>query len=706
MPLPALGLLGMLGNVGRGAATVYRTFKSARAAQPAAKQLFKYEGSGLQKGLGAIQKGERKLFKKSPLTAGGLETALSAPIAAEGLGDVARGTMEGDYGQVASGLGGLALSVPFVGRGLRMTGASKKIPSSVSQPLYQTGKGIQQRTPKGTVPAGFALLGTGALTERDDVQAGQTEEPRVLGDPVQNVLRAVEADKANIGKATEIDGKTIVIGSPEYKTIAKQKLNEAYKQMEGGERKTSVTADQLASTFDFDLTETGGVPTVNEAALPPTPKPDDMSAGEIDFVAKKQEGDVARGQKIKEKMLRSKEADEFNNFYNRITNLTGGNDQTSNLLLFKLATGLISGKTAQSGVRGFLDVVGQAGGGVADTALALFSKEQDRRKDLAVAYLKAKEKEGGAGLIKADKARRTVLVRDPNLPFKKRTVEIGMDKERGTDVMFVPTPDGTGTMAVPMKYTEYTTVTPKESQLRKQRNQLNSIAQGYNFAQTVLKMPDGTFGLTGRGKLALEKAGSVVGDVFELFGADLSSASGNKDAEIVELLTEIPVDDAGNPKYGTASERKETQKVVNQYKSEIREILRGVGANTPDAELDNITRARLIETRMKYILANANKSEDRLTRADVDDAAASTKVLGLTTGEDEVRSSYRNLMKDLEDQFRRIADNYIEGGGSEQFLLQSFQNMPQIANINAMYSNQQFQQNVAQNMDQTIGTIE
>jgi len=692
-----LAPLAFMGNVGRAGLGAYRTMRGIRAARAAAGQPM-----GFQRGLGALAKGERKLFKKSPLTAGGLETALTAPIAAEGLGDVAKGTMEGDYGQVASGLGGLALSVPFVGRGLRMTGVSKKIPSSVSQPLYQTGKGIQQRTPKGTVPAGFALLGTGALTERDDVQA---QEPRVLGDPVQNVLRAVEADKANIGKATEIDGKAVVIGSPEYKAIAKQKLNEAYKQMEGGERKTSVTADQLASTFDFDLTETGGVPTVNEAALPPTPKPDDMSAGEVDFVAKKQEGDVAKGQKIKEKMLRSQEADEFNKFYNRITNLTGGNDQTSNLLLLKLATGLMSGKTAQSGVRGFLDVAGQAGGGVADTALALFSKEQDRRKDLAVAYLKAKEK-GGTGLIKAAKDRRTVLIRDPNLPFKKRTVEIGMDKERGTDVMFVPTPDGTGTMAVPMKYTEYTTVTPKESQLRKQRNQLNSIAQGYNFAQTVLKMPDGTFGLTGRGKLAIEKAGSVVSDVFELFGADLSSASSNKDAEIVELITEIPVDDAGNPKYGTASERKETQKVVNQYKSEIREILRGVGANTPDAELDNITRARLIETRMKYILANANKSEDRLTRADVDDAAASTKILGLTTGEDEVRSSYRNLMKDLEDQFRRIADNYIEGGGSEQFLLQSFQNMPQISNINAMYSNQQFQQNVAQNMDQTIGTIE
>jgi hypothetical protein len=126
MPLPALGLLGMLANVGRAGATGYRAFKTARAAQPAAKQLFKMEGSGLQKGLSALAKGERKLFKKSPLTAGGIETGLSAPFAAEGVMDVGKGLYENDYGQVASGLGTLALTVPFLGRGLRMTGASKK----------------------------------------------------------------------------------------------------------------------------------------------------------------------------------------------------------------------------------------------------------------------------------------------------------------------------------------------------------------------------------------------------------------------------------------------------------------------------------------------------------------------------------------------------------------------------------------------------
>ena len=47
-------------------------------------------------------------------------------------------------------------------------------------------------------------------------------------------------------------------------------------------------------------------------------------------------------------------------------------------------------KTGQTGVRGFLDVLGQAGGETTDTAMALFQKEKDRRNDLAVANLKSK----------------------------------------------------------------------------------------------------------------------------------------------------------------------------------------------------------------------------------------------------------------------------------------------------------------------------
>ena len=193
MPLPAgyaigAGLMRLLPAIARGV----RTFRSARAAR--AMEPNQYQRIGAQLG-----RGERKLFKKSPLAAGGIETALSAPIAAEGLQDVGQGAMSGDYGQVASGLGGLALGIPFLGRGLRMTGASKNL-GKLGEPLRTTGKTIQQKTPKGTFKAGLGLTGVGLATERD-----AKAEEKVLGDPVEFVVKQIEEYKKNPNIDTESD---------------------------------------------------------------------------------------------------------------------------------------------------------------------------------------------------------------------------------------------------------------------------------------------------------------------------------------------------------------------------------------------------------------------------------------------------------------------------------------------------------------------
>ena len=706
MPAPAIGLLAMLGNIGRAGTMGYRAFRTARAAQPVAKQLLKYEGSGLQKGLGAIAKGERKLIKKSPLTAGGLELALSAPYAAEGVVDVGQGMYEGDYGQVASGLGSLALTTPFVGRGLRIAGMSKKIPGSARDAIYQTGKETQKRIPMGkTFAPGLALTGVGMMTERGDTVASADEQ--VLGEPitftVNDVLKSVEADKQNIGKPTVIDGKEVVIGSPDYKKIAQQKLDEAYKNEQAQGTTPTATIDQIADSFTFDPSVTGGAKVVDDSLQPQAPGTTGMDLEEIQDAAERQEDQAEKGKRIKEKMANSAEADEFNRFYDRITNLTGGNDQTSNLLLFKLATGLMSGKTAQSGVRGFLDVAGQAGSGVADTALALFSKEKDRRNNLAVAFLKAKEKQKGAGVLKADKTRRTVLIEDPNDPLGGKVIDIGIEKDTGVDVMFVPTPDGSGTQVVPMKSTKYTEIKKQPARLAKYRNQLNSISQGYNYAQEVLSMPDGTFGLTGRTQLGLEKVSSVASDIFGFFGGDLSLDKSKIDRKIINSFSEDIVDEQGNVIPATEEQRKETAEVTKMYEDEIGSLLKN--AKRTDGVLDNLTKARLIETRMKYVLANANKSEDRLTRADVEDAAARTQILGLTTGEDEVRSAYRNLAKNLEEQFKGIAKAYNFAGGNRDYI-ETFTNMPLVQAMNAEKNQQLMMYNVMKDQQNQLASIE
>jgi len=706
-------LLGTLANIGRAGMAGYRTLRGIRAARAAQGMPMGYQralgtsGAGLGKGTSGtgLQGLMARGAKKFPGATGSTELGTGLLLGGEGVGDIMQGVKEGDIGQTAMGIGSLALGTPLTSRGLRLAGGQrtlkKKFPET-AKAMQTTGKEFTKRIPKGTTAVGLGGIGTGIVLGDKPAEGEQ-----VLGEPVEfrvkDVLDAVKSDKANIGKVTVIDGKEIVIGSQDYKKIAQQKLDEAYKSEQAQGTTPTATVDQIADVFKFDNTVTGGANVTNEGALPKVNKETDLDEGEIQFLADKQQKEADKGAMIKKKMANSKEADEFNAFYDRITNLTGGNDQTSNLLLFKFATGLMSGKTAQSGVRGFLDVAGQSGSGVADTALALFSKEQDRRKDLAVAFLKAKEKQK-TGFIKADKDRRTVVVRDPSLPFGARTVQIGTDKEKGTDIMFVPTPDGSGTMAVPMKYTEYTPVKVSPARLDKMRKQLSSIEQGYKFTQIVDALPKESFGFTAKGKLGFEKVTGAIGDIGELMGiGDIGTASSNADAEIIDLITSDKIDDAGNIVASTESERKETKELVDQYKKEVRSITDGIDI-TKD-ELDNITRARLIEVRMKYILANANKSEDRLTRADVQDAEQATRIMGFTTGEREVKSSYKNLAADLEAQFLRLSKNYIEAGGNEEFLL-SFTQMPYIRKVYADRANMDLQANIAQNQEQVLGTIE
>ena len=413
------------------------------------------------------------------------------------------------------------------------------------------------------------------------------------------------------------------------------------------------------------------------------------------------EDNAKAGDRIKKKMQNSPMANEFNAFYDRITELTGGNDQTSNLLLFKFATGLMSGKTAQSGVRGFLDVAGQAGSGVADTALALYAKEADRRKDLAVAFLKAKEKQKGAGILKADKDRRRVFIDNKDHPLGGQYFDIGREKDSGIDVMFVPDPVTGGTKVAPMKFTQYEEIKKSPARLAKDRNKLQSIAQGYKYANDVLSMPDGTFGLAGRTKLGLEKVSAVFDDVLEFFGADTGFDNNKLDREILESFEEPILNSAGEVIPPSEQQQKDTEEVKAMYKKEIGDLLDGV----KEGELDNLTKAKLIQTRMKYVLANANKSEDRLTRADVEDAAQVTTILGLTTGEREVRSAYKNLQDTLEAQFKATAQSYMQAGGNEAYVL-SFDQMPLSSELKNFNNNRQIVNNIIKNQEQILGTIE
>ena len=712
MPLPIIyGLGAGLARLAPAAIRGYRTFKKARqigglgtskAAQTAGQQ------SLGQKGLAALAKGERKLYKKSPLTAGGLETALAAPYAAEGVMDVGEGLYEKDYGQVASGLGGIALTAPFVGRGLRMAGSSKKLPKSVAEGLYQTGKETTKRLPASkTFAPGLALTGVGVATER-----GEAEEPRVLSDdPVQMVIRNIEADKQN----PQVDTTT-----PQYKKLAQDALTMANQKAAEMGIKSPVTIDQIAETFTFQTNN----PNLKGKVVDETTLPEDngqlsgtiMDESEIRATAKNQEGASAAGKKLRDNILSkadAREAAQFNEYYKRMTNLTGGNDNTSDLILMKLASGLLQAKTSNSGARGFLDAFGQASGQTVDTAMALYQKEADRRNNLAVAFLKSREGNKGDGINrgfgKVSGKRQRILVEDTNALFDRVAYDKDIFEKTGQDAIMIPKFDAQGneigTEFVPMKYAEYNVIDkPSQSRLDKKRAQLASIAMGYQMTNEIQKLSNAAIGGSGVISLGIENLGGFVSNIGEMVGfGDIGSIDndGIDDIIVNEMIMGQPIDKkTGDFRPLDEDEAEEQRELISQYRKDIRGIMDQVNS---DGKMTEITRAKLIETRMKYILANANKDEDRLTRADIDDAAQDTEIFKLFTSDRKIRLQYQSLNNELQRQFRNKGQQYVALGGNTRFITTNYAYMPEVAEYlkkqQTLRSGQAIQQDMMQNIE-------
>jgi len=84
-----------------------------------------------------------------------------------------------------------------------------------------------------------------------------------------------------------------------------------------------------------------------------------------------------------------------------------------------------------------------------------------------------------------------------------------------------------------------------------------------------------------------------------------------------------------------------------------------------DDAAKQIAQLLVIEQRMKYILANANKREDRLTVKDVEDAASRTQIFKILGGSKEIINSYEVLRTDLIRNARDRIKEYKGYGGRD-----------------------------------------
>ena len=401
--LKDLAWLASPGKYVKGAKYAYGTYKAARAATKLKPDRLK----GTWKSMLPFTKttGPRSAWQtlkhKYPKTTGGITAAVGGSFAYSGQKTAREGYKEKDYGKMALGIGEMGIGVPWASKAIqamRIPGVSGKA-AKVSKVV----KGKSWKDPKTWGP--FALIGGGALTAKDAETADYTKEEQEVWKIIQTIAKDIE-------------------------NVTQEEINKA---IEIYEKQKTVKADP--NKKPDNLGETGTNEMKADEVPPGSGSP--VTGDEANILAKQKEKNTenqANVLKTKFDTADMQTQREFLKFRESITNLTGtyGNDR--DLILMKMASGMMTGKTGSKGLRGFMDVTGQAMGPTVDTALALSNAQKGRDTDLATAFLKMKAEqaeaaEGGGLALKG--AQKRFLIKDPASPYGYKVVTGQYDENTG-----------------------------------------------------------------------------------------------------------------------------------------------------------------------------------------------------------------------------------------------------------------------------------
>ena len=629
--------------------------------------------------------------KKAPKTYGTAKIGVGGALTTYGLNKGYEGLKEGDYGKAALGLGESLWGTGIAIRGGQLISHGIKGKKGIkafkdfgkgSKPFKDSGIKGKWRGSKadyGVLP----LIVGGVLTSKEagELKYDLTGVSEKQLNEINNTIRKIAKDKAS--PTIDEANKAIEIWIDENKG----------KKQEG---KQETKEEGAASTFEAE----GTVP---KSGSPVNPEEAKLLA------AQKTENAKAEADALKKEFDNSdmKTKKEFLEFRKSITDLTGtyGNDR--DLILMKLASGMMGGTTPHKGLKGFLDVAGDAMGPTVDTALALSNAQKGRDNELAMSFLKMKQEEAKAaegGGIKLKGQLKTFLVKDPATADSRGSLygqkvvtgqyddNAGLIYEMGTNQTYellqgegIREAKGTG------------------AQLQKSRSKLSSMAIGLDYVNHILfDMDDDLKGIKGLLKLVssdwINESNTWSGMQNKYTqGADSLAKYVNNEILDPSLFT----DKNGKPLMTTIVDEGGEKREIRQYDwavqnlqakdNEVRKNLQEGNKSwwqlrVSTEELDQLTKAALIENRLKYIIANANKSEDRLTRWDIENAEKNTSVLSFFSLKRRfsaagVNSQMRALKDELQGNFDKEARNYQELGGTNDYLL-SFNSVQRIREWN------------------------
>jgi hypothetical protein len=133
---------------------------------------------------------------------------------------------------------------------------------------------------------------------------------------------------------------------------------------------------------------------------------------------------------------------EFMTLKQQIQGATNNGDMT-NLILLKLASGLLTGTSRNQGVAGLLDVTGQALGPTVDTAMVLAQQQSEFDQNLAIQLIKDRADRRKDSVVKASQDRKFIVESNPtDALFPEQGRYIPVNKDTGTYLDSVNTPQG------------------------------------------------------------------------------------------------------------------------------------------------------------------------------------------------------------------------------------------------------------------------
>ena len=644
--------------------------------------------------------------------------------------EMAEGVKEGDTGKFLSGASYAVPGMAFLPGSARRSGITA---------LKETGefmaprmKDITQKIVANPGKTALASIGTGItgnMISSEEVEAQRPEamsiedyqadiqdrliynKPEYKPDPKKKVTENLadyrkleeEAKKNPIGIENPMtDGEKTLNAQLEMANT----VNEVAKKLgvEDASTATDEQIKQIAIESNVDeptLRQMIGKPSGDAGDMPPANSDGvpvltgNESDAEIEYLINKRKRDMAGAN---ETSKTSELAEGFSQFRNQMNEMTGNTPESlNNLLMMRTAATLLTGKTTQPGLKGFADVAGQALGSTADMMIGLKMKQQDSDMKLAQAYLKMKqEKAKGTGMLTGGD--KTVKVDDPSLPggFKNVRVSLGKDNKYYQRIM---NPDGT--QGFQQAQFTGTDVNMDKDLIRDSLKGLNENRRGGIMIDFVMKNAE-----SGGSKAALGLLTEDVLGTFDFF------ANGNIGGNTSVIDNEIRAEMNKNTEKGLFG-GKDSEKLIENYNEDLEDARKngakrvekelkkaGIiakGFRPSEEDLEKYTRLALIEQRMKYIVANANKDKDRLTQKDINNAAQRTQIIKYIASPRTIRKNYGQLEQEFTEKAADYLYDYKFGGGDEDFIINNFMDIP---GVKAQYDqkNKQFEQSqVVQN---------